>query len=115
MARFLVQVIREETEITELLYLDRDPWYDPGRIIECDDPLPLDKAFQVSGLCASLSEARRLIAQGGAYVQGERCSSDEEFWDRGMSRGRYLLLRKGKRSIALLEVLPVRVRVRLSS
>lgn len=111
----VVQVIADEAEIAELLYYDRDPCYREDRIVPYDDLPPLDEAFRVSGLCASRNEARRLVSQGGAYVQGVRCATDGEFWSRPMTFGRYLLLRKGKRHVCLLEVILVRARVRCAA
>jgi tyrosyl-tRNA synthetase len=37
-------------------------------------PVPLVDALVAAGLAASKSEARRLIAQGGVYVDGQRVS-----------------------------------------
>ncbi|MEO7126883.1 MAG: tyrosine--tRNA ligase [Nakamurella sp.] len=60
--------------------------------------------LQESGLVASLSEARRTIADGGAYLNNERMS-DPEFVPTAADLlfGAYLLLRRGKRTIAGIE------------
>jgi tyrosyl-tRNA synthetase len=34
--------------------------------------IPVFKLFEKTGLCSSGSEARRLIEQGGAYLNGEK-------------------------------------------
>lgn len=115
MAALVIQVITDETEIADLLYFGRDPRYLEGRICPYDGLPSLAEAFRVSGLCSSIGEARRLISQGGAYVQGVRCGSDGEFWASRMTSGRYLLLRKGKRRISLLEVIPVVARIKVTA
>lgn len=107
MADAVIQVIANEEEIAGLLFFGYDPWYEEGRLHAVTGQLKLDEAFRLSGLCSSLGDARRVISQGGAYVQGERCSSDEEFWSRPMIFGRYLLLRRGRKRISLLEAVPV--------
>jgi len=111
MASLLIQVITDETEIADLLFSGRDPRYAEERLHPFDGPPSLAEAFRLSGLCGSLGEARRLAAQGGAYVQGTRCADDGEFRARPMISGRYLLLRKGRRQVALLEVIPVVARI----
>lgn len=111
MADFIVQVITDEVEIAELLFYDREPHYDESRLHPVDGRLPLADAFLLSGLCTSKGDARRLTSQGGAYVQNRRCITDGEFWQSGMIRGRYVLLRKGKKKIALLEMIPVRAKI----
>jgi len=59
--------------------------------------IPAFKLFKMTGLAGSNSEARRLIKQGGAYVNGVRLNSfdqnitDKEIKDKG------ILLRSGKK------------------
>ncbi len=59
--------------------------------------IPAFKLFKMTGLAGSNSEARRLIKQGGAYVNGVRLNSfdqnitDKEIEDKG------ILLRSGKK------------------
>ncbi len=50
-----------------------------------------------TGLCKSLGEARRLIAQGGAYCNERRIGSHEELLGKGDLLGGGILLRKGKK------------------
>jgi len=53
--------------------------------------------FQESGLCKTRSEARRLISQGGGYVNGKRIQSfDTKITKDDMKNGE-LLLRAGKK------------------
>ncbi|MEO6988076.1 MAG: tyrosine--tRNA ligase [Aquihabitans sp.] len=53
-------------------------------------------------LTASKGEARRALAQGGVYVNGERAGEDRLVTDGDLLAGRYVVLRKGKRSFALI-------------
>jgi tyrosyl-tRNA synthetase len=56
-------------------------------------------------LCASKSAARRAVAEGGAYVNNER--RDDPDWqpaDADLLHGRWLVLRRGKKSMAGVEV-----------
>jgi tyrosyl-tRNA synthetase len=54
-------------------------------------------------LASSLSDARRTIAQGAAYVNGEVVREDRPLSEADLLYGRWLLLRRGKRTYALLE------------
>ncbi|MFI6480275.1 tyrosine--tRNA ligase [Nonomuraea sp. NPDC050663] len=58
-----------------------------------------------SGLVASKSEARRAIKEGGAYLNNEKVT-DEGYIPTGddLIAGRYLVLRRGKKSIGGVEV-----------
>ncbi len=62
-------------------------------------------ALVATGLCPSKSAARRAIAEGGAYVNNQRVSDAEAVLenDAGL-HGRWLLLRRGKRSIAVADL-----------
>ena len=55
-----------------------------------------------SGLASSRSDARRSLDAGAVYVNGERVATDRALGEYDVRHGRYLLLRKGKRSYALL-------------
>jgi tyrosyl-tRNA synthetase len=58
-----------------------------------------------SGLVSSLSEARRTIAEGGAYVNNERVTDAEAAVpETALLHGRFLVLRRGKRTIAGVEL-----------
>ena len=57
-----------------------------------------------SGLAKSLSEARRAVAEGGAYINNVRISDpDHAPGTDELLHGRYLVLRRGKRAIAGIE------------
>ncbi len=49
------------------------------------------------GLCKSKSDARRLIKQGGAYIDGERVASFDQVVSGGAAVGDEILLRAGKK------------------
>jgi tyrosyl-tRNA synthetase len=54
-----------------------------------------------AGLVSSLNEARRAISEGGAYVNNERVSGvDAAVSPDALLHGRYLVLRRGKRTLA---------------
>jgi tyrosyl-tRNA synthetase len=63
--------------------------------------------FQQTGLVGSLSEARRTVKEGGAYLNNERiidadAAPGEDAW----LPGGWLVLRRGKRSVAGVQRLP---------
>ncbi|MEU4402597.1 tyrosine--tRNA ligase [Micromonospora orduensis] len=58
-----------------------------------------------SGLVNGLKEARRVIAEGGAYVNNNRVTEvDAAVSPADLLHGRYLVLRRGKRSFAGVEL-----------
>jgi tyrosyl-tRNA synthetase len=58
-----------------------------------------------SGLSESRGQARRTLSEGGAYVNNARVSDPAAVPDRDdLLAGRWLLLRRGKRSLAVAEV-----------
>jgi tyrosyl-tRNA synthetase len=66
---------------------------------------PAAGLFKEAGLASSLNDARRTIAEGGAYVNNERIADPEErIGPDRLLHGRYLVLRRGKRTIAGVEV-----------
>ena len=64
----------------------------------------LAHALAATPLASSLSDARRTIAQGAAYVNGEPAREDRPLSEADLLHGRWLVLRKGKRTYHLLEV-----------
>jgi tyrosyl-tRNA synthetase len=57
--------------------------------------------FQLTGLVSSLSEARRTVKEGGAYLNNERVAdADAVPGDDAWLAGGWLVLRRGKRSVA---------------
>jgi tyrosyl-tRNA synthetase len=58
-----------------------------------------------SGLSESRGQARRVLGEGGAYVNNERVSGADTVPDRSqLLAGRWLLLRRGKRHLAVAEI-----------
>jgi tyrosyl-tRNA synthetase len=74
--------------------------------VRVNRPLPPVAALlREAGLVSSLNEARRTIAEGGAYVNNVRVSDGAaEVADDSLLHGRYLVLRRGKRNFAGVEV-----------
>ncbi|MQY09823.1 tyrosine--tRNA ligase [Actinomadura macrotermitis] len=66
---------------------------------------PVADLLASSGLCKSKSEARRTIAQGGAYLNNAKVESEEAVpAAEDLLQGRFLVLRRGKRNIGGVEV-----------
>ncbi len=58
-----------------------------------------------TGLALSLSDARRTVAEGGAYLNNVRVTDgDEAVSSSALLHGRWLVLRRGKRSLAGVEL-----------
>jgi tyrosyl-tRNA synthetase len=70
-----------------------------------DGPLPsVATLFKEAGLVSSLNEARRAVKEGGAYINNERVGdADAAVPDDRLLHGRYLVLRRGKKTIAGVE------------
>ena len=78
----------------------------PRASVQATDGLPpvLD-LFVASGLAESRGQARRMLAEGGAYLNNERVATPDAVPDRSqLLAGRWLLLRRGKRTLAVAEV-----------
>ena len=60
--------------------------------------------FQESGLCKTRSEARRLISQGGGYINGKRIKSFDERISLDHLNNGELLLRAGKKRYVKIKV-----------
>jgi tyrosyl-tRNA synthetase len=63
----------------------------------------LAHALAATPLASSLSDARRTIAQGAAYINGEPGREDRPLSEADLLHGRWLVLRKGKRTYHLLD------------
>ena len=67
---------------------------------------PVAALLQQSGLVSSANEARRTIAEGGAYVNNERVTDGEAVIEpSALLHERFLVLRRGKRTFAGVELL----------
>jgi tyrosyl-tRNA synthetase len=66
---------------------------------------PMLDLLVASGLSESRGQARRVVGEGGAYVNNRRVTDAGMVPDRSeLLAGRWLLLRRGKRSLAVAEV-----------
>jgi tyrosyl-tRNA synthetase len=70
--------------------------------VTVDGEVPtIAQLFQLTGLVGSLSEARRTVKEGGAYLNNERVTdADAVPGDDAWLPGGWLVLRRGKRSVA---------------
>ncbi len=66
-----------------------------------ETPALLD-ALVTLKLAASKSAARRLVEQGGVYVNGQRAAADTDLTSTKPLAGKYYLLRKGARDYGLI-------------
>ena len=73
----------------------------PGDTVR-DGAIELFDLLVRSGLASSRSDARRNLEAGAVYVNGERVVEGYELRTSDLQHGRYLLVRKGKKSYALL-------------
>jgi tyrosyl-tRNA synthetase len=71
-------------------------------VVEIGNPnVPVATLFQEAGLASSLSDARRTVKEGGAYVNNVRVTdADAPPTTSDWLPGGWLVLRKGKRSVA---------------
>jgi tyrosyl-tRNA synthetase len=64
----------------------------------------MDDLLLASGLANSRSDARRTVADGGAYLNNERVTDVEQRPSQAdLLHGRWLVLRRGKRNVAIVE------------
>jgi tyrosyl-tRNA synthetase len=68
-----------------------------------ETPALLD-ALVLLKLAASKSAARRLVEQGGVYLNGQRAAADTNLSGSKPLAGRYHLLRKGAREYGLIRL-----------
>lgn len=74
-------------------------------LVHVDELPDVAGLLKESGLVPSMKEARRVIAEGGAYVNNTRISEvDAVVSADDLLHGRYLVLRRGKRSFAGVEL-----------
>ena len=59
----------------------------------------------VTGVARSKSDARRIIAEGGAYLNNQRVTAEDAVPDAAdLLHGRFLVLRRGRRTVGGAEV-----------
>lgn len=73
-------------------------------INELRDGVPAYILFERTGLCKTRSESRRLIGQGGGYVNEVRIDSFDKLVDLGFVRDNAILLRAGKKNFIKIVV-----------
>ncbi len=71
---------------------------------ELDQGIPAYILFEMSGLCKTRGEARRLINQGGAYINGERISAYDQVINSDDLENGSILLRAGKKRYTKITV-----------
>jgi tyrosyl-tRNA synthetase len=71
-------------------------------IAELAAGIPLVDALTKAGLAKSRNEARRLVDQGGVYLNNHKAAADLKVTAAELLFGRWLLLRKGRKEICLL-------------
>jgi tyrosyl-tRNA synthetase len=69
---------------------------------QVDDEVPsVAHLLQLTGLCSSLSDARRTVKEGGAYLNNERVTDAEAVpTETDWLPGGWLVLRRGRRNVA---------------
>ncbi|MGN9779460.1 tyrosine--tRNA ligase [Micromonospora sp. H33] len=74
-------------------------------LVHLDELPDVASLLKESGLVPSNKEARRVIAEGGAYINNNRVTSaDAVVTPEDLLHGRYLVLRRGKRTFAGVEL-----------
>jgi tyrosyl-tRNA synthetase len=70
-----------------------------------DDLPPVANLMAAAGVVDSVSAARRAIREGGAYLNNERIPDDAfPVTERQLLHGRFLVFRRGKRTVGAVEV-----------
>jgi len=79
----------------------------PGTVVGGTELPPVADLLADSGLVPSKSAARRVITEGGAYLNNVKVTSVDATPDLAdLLHGRWLVLRRGKRNVAAVEVKP---------
>ncbi|MBF5081022.1 tyrosine--tRNA ligase [Quadrisphaera sp. INWT6] len=72
------------------------------------EPLSVPRLLAEAGVVASASAGRRAVAEGGAYVNNQRWDdADAPVPASELLHGRWLVLRRGKRTLAAVDARPV--------
>jgi len=68
---------------------------------------PVANLMAAAGISPSVSEARRAIAGGGAYLNNQKVTDEKAIpGAEDLLYGRYLILRRGKRTVGAVEIVP---------
>jgi tyrosyl-tRNA synthetase len=80
----------------------------PSAMITAEPGVPLPSVADLMAACGivpSKSAARRAITEGGAYINNQRITTEETaVGEQDLLQGRYLILRRGKRTVGAVEV-----------
>ncbi|TNM66840.1 tyrosine--tRNA ligase [Streptomyces sp. NP160] len=77
----------------------------PTARVSPGEPLLVPRLLADAGVVPSASAGRRAVAEGGAYVNNERWTDADAPVDAGsLLHGRWLVLRRGKRTLAAVDV-----------
>lgn len=68
------------------------------------DGIPIIKLFREAGLCSSAGEARRLITQGGLYLNRQRITNHDQIINKDNAVNGKILLQRGKKTFYKIEV-----------
>ena len=105
------QAARKAQDASEKLF-GRGEVGDSDSIPTCEMPeadfeagIPAYILFEKSGLCKSRGEARRLITQGGGYINGRRLETFDEIITSDLFNDGTLLLRAGKKRYVKVQLL----------
>lgn len=71
---------------------------------ELEKGIPAFMLFEQAGLCKTRSDARRLLSQGGGYVNNEKIEAFDQIIDLKMEKDCALLLRAGKKRYMKISV-----------
>jgi tyrosyl-tRNA synthetase len=68
---------------------------------------PVANLMAAAGVAPTVSAARRTIAEGGAYLNNQKVTDEKAVpGAKDLLHGRYLILRRGKRTVGAVEVVP---------
>ena len=81
----------------------------PSTVVTAEPGVPLPAVADLLAACGivpSKSAARRAITEGGAYINNQRITTEETaIGEQDLLQGRYLILRRGKRTVGAVEVI----------
>lgn len=83
----------------------------PRATVAAGEPLEVARLLAATGIVTSVSAGRRAVAEGGAYVNNERvppppAGQEAQVGPQDLLHGRWLVLRRGKRTLGVVEVTP---------
>jgi tyrosyl-tRNA synthetase len=107
-----VDAARVAEEVSHVLFAKADPTTLSAQVLAAlSEEVPFAEVAETPGLldalvtlklAASKGAARRLVEQGGVYINGSRAAADTDLASIQPLAGRYYLLRKGARDYGLL-------------